>query len=119
MPNFGRPDGDINDDRIQHILTEASSMITGPINKHQQHPALSHSQHSIGMNPMNNNEESHDMEDSKSPHQQCLSPFSKEALRQKFKKYEHDDISQEKVTKIYQEELTKLMARPPRDSFPG
>jgi homeobox protein cut-like len=118
MPNFGRPDGDINDDRIQHILTEASSMITGPIKPHQ-HPALSHSQHSIGMNPMNNNEESHDMEDSKSPHQQCLSPFSKEALRQKFKKYEHDDISQEKVTKIYQEELTKLMARPPRDSFPG
>lgn len=58
-----------------------------------------------------NTEDAHSNEDSKSPHG-CSSPFSKESsLSKRLKKYENDDISQEKVMRIYQEELAKLMGR--------
>lgn len=68
-------------------------------------------------------EDSHSNEDSKSP-RGCESPFSRESsLSKKLKKYENDDIPQEKVMRIYQEELTKLMGgkmedfRNPREGF--
>lgn len=74
-------------------------------------------------------EDSRSNDDSKSPSQgQCPSPFSKDSSQnRRLKKYENDDIPQEKVVKIYQEELSKLMGRRaedfkganPRDHFPG
>lgn len=126
MPPYGRPD-DINDDRIAHILSEASSLMKGPISHHQQqqqqlshlhqqqtHLATLHNQHNSHKDNM---EDSHSIEDSKSPHDPSLSPFTKEQMK-KLKKYENDDISQDKVTRIYQEELAKLINRQPRDPFP-
>lgn len=63
-------------------------------------------------------EDSHSNEDSKSPINQCSSPLSKDGSR-KMKKYDSDDLSQDKVSRIYQEELAKLMSRAPREaSFP-
>lgn len=57
-------------------------------------------------------EDTHSNEDSKSPHGQCPSPFSKDSSQnRRLKKYENDDIPQEKVVRIYQEELAKLMGR--------
>lgn len=53
--------------------------------------------------------------DSKSPSRVgCPSPFGKDRLdsqNRRLKKYENDDIPQEKVVRIYQEELAKLMGR--------
>lgn len=65
------------------------------------------------MMPMKHHEDSHSIEDSKSP-PNCTSPFSKRNM----KKYENDDISEEKLQKIYQEEFHKIMARGQRDAFP-
>lgn len=62
---------------------------------------------------MKHHEDSHSIEDSKSP-PNCTSPFSKRNM----KKYENDDISEEKLQKIYQEEFHKIMARSQRDPFP-
>jgi homeobox protein cut-like len=103
MPQFGRPDSDnMNEERIHHILTEASSMIQKPS------PQQNHQQMQKHM------EDSHSIEDSKSP-PNCTSPFSKRNM----KKYENDDISEEKLQKIYQEEFHKIMARgQQRDAFP-
>ncbi|KAF5291623.1 hypothetical protein FQA39_LY14345 [Lamprigera yunnana] len=100
IPNFGRPDNDLTDERIAHILNEASHIqIKMP------------------------GEDSHSNDDSKSPHGQCSSPFSRELQKQKLRKYENDDIPQEKVVKIYQEELAKLMGKRiedfRRDPFPA
>lgn len=107
MPQFGRPEsGDMNDDRIHHILTEASSMIQKP-SPLQNHNSMHNSM------PMKHHEDSHSIEDSKSP-PNCTSPFSKRNM----KKYENDDISEEKLQKIYQEEFHKIMARGQRDAFP-
>ncbi|CAH1129596.1 unnamed protein product [Ceutorhynchus assimilis] len=99
---FGRPDSsDLTEERIAHILSEA-------------HP----------FSQIKTESDTHSNEDSKSPHG-CSSPFSKESsLSKRLKKYENDDISQEKVVRIYQEELAKLMGRrmedmrSPRDGFP-
>jgi homeobox protein cut-like len=105
MPTFGRPENDLTEERIAHILSEAS----------QFQQLKSH-----------NTEDSHSNDDSKSPHNQCLSPFSKDSSQnRRLKKYENDDIPQEKVVRIYQEELAKLMGRRmedmrnPREDFPG
>lgn len=104
MPQFGRPESEgMTDERLQHILTEASSMIA----KSSPQQNLQNSNL-----PMKNIEDSHSIEDSKSP-PNCTSPFSK-----RLKKYENDDISEEKLQKIYQEEFQKLMARGQRDAFP-
>lgn len=119
MPQFGgRPDtGDISDERIQHILTEASSMIAKPSPQQQQQQ--NHHQLSTPNTPLSSAmkhmqmEDSHSIEDSKSP-PNCTSPFGKRNM----KKYENDDISEEKLQKIYQEEFTKLMSRGQRDAFP-
>lgn len=63
-------------------------------------------------------EDSHSNEDSKSPHDpQSPSPFSRDS-RSRTRKYDNDDISSDKVSRIYQEELAKLMSLgPQRDSF--
>ncbi|XP_044738048.1 homeobox protein cut isoform X2 [Chrysoperla carnea] len=88
MPTYGgRESSDMNEERIAHILNEASHLMKV--------------------------EDTHSNDDSKSPsHGQCPSPFSKESSQnRKLKKYENDDIPQEKVLRIYQEELAKLMGR--------
>ncbi|KAK9887307.1 hypothetical protein WA026_021617 [Henosepilachna vigintioctopunctata] len=104
IPNFGRPEGDLTDERLAHILNEAS----------QFNPQ-------IKMNP----DDSRSNDDSKSPHG-CSSPFSRDhSQNRRLKKYENDDIPQEKVVRIYQEELVKLMGRRiedfrnPTGNFPG
>jgi homeobox protein cut-like len=105
----------MNDERIQHILTEASSMIQkpSPQQQSQQNQNLPPSLKS-NMNSMSSIvEDTHSIEDSKSP-PNCTSPFSK-----RMKKYENDDISEDKLQKIYQDEFQKLMARGQRDAFPG
>ncbi|KAK9751950.1 CUT domain [Popillia japonica] len=88
IPTFGRPENEYPDDRIAHMLSEASHMqMKTPV------------------------EDSHSNDDSKSP-QGCPSPFSKDSSQnRKLKKYENDDIPQEKVVRIYQEEFAKLMGR--------
>lgn len=102
-PGFGRPDGE-NDDRLAHILSEMKN----PMNQH-------------------NNDDSRSNDDSSSPRTQCQSPFSNKDSSQnrRLKKYENDDIPQEKVVRIYQEELAKIMSkrtedmRHNRDGFHG
>lgn len=110
MPPFGRPESnEVNDDRIQHILSEASNIMqksSPEMNQSQLHNSLS--------SLKNMADDSHSIEDSKSPPPNCPSPLSKRSL----KKYENDDISEEKLQKIYQEEFHKLMTRGQRDSFP-
>ncbi|CAG9104005.1 unnamed protein product [Plutella xylostella] len=106
-PGFGRPDGE-NDDRLAHILNEASHMMKNP-------------------NIPPNNDDSRSNEDSSSPRTQCPSPFSNKdgSQNRRLKKYENDDIPQEKVVRIYQEELAKIMSRRVedirhnREGFPG
>lgn len=94
MPTFGRPENELTEERIAHILSEASQL------------------------QMKQPDETHSNEDSKSPHGQCPSPFSKDSSQnRRLKKYENDDIPQEKVVRIYQEELAKIM-RNSRDVFP-
>ncbi|XP_013167772.1 PREDICTED: homeobox protein cut isoform X3 [Papilio xuthus] len=105
-PTFGRSDGE-GDDRLAHILTEASHMMKTP-------------------GPVTN-DDSRSNEDSCSPRTQCPSPFSNKDSSQnrRLKKYENDDIPQEKVVRIYQEELAKIMTRRvedmrhSREGFPG
>lgn len=64
-------------------------------------------------------DDSHDNDDSNSMHNQCTSPFSRDSQSRRLRsKYDNDDISQDKVARIYQEELAKLMTRAPRDAFP-
>nr|XP_022900174.1 homeobox protein cut isoform X2 [Onthophagus taurus] len=88
----GPREADFNDERIAHILNEASQ--------------IHGSKHNL-----QTTEDTHSNEDSKSP-QGCSSPFSKDSSQnRKLKKYENDDISQEKVARIYQEEMAKLMGR--------
>ncbi|CAH1970420.1 unnamed protein product [Acanthoscelides obtectus] len=90
MPPF--TGSDLTEERLAHILNEA--------NQFQQ----------IKQQPLQH-EDSRSNEDSKSPHG-CGSPFSRDSsLNKKLKKYENDDIPQEKVVRIYQEELAKLMSR--------
>lgn len=105
LPPFGRPDNDLTEERLAHILSEANQL--QQIKREHQQP-----------------EDSHSNEDSKSP-RGCESPFSRESsMSKKLKKYENDDIPQEKVVRIYQEELAKLMGRKvddfrnPREGFP-
>lgn len=110
MPPFGRPESnDMNDDRIQNILHEASNIMQKPSPQSNQSSlpnSLPNMKHTV--------DDTHSIEDSKSPPPNCTSPFSKRNM----KKYENDDISEEKLQKIYQEEFQKLMARGQRDAFP-
>ncbi|XP_059622161.1 homeobox protein cut isoform X3 [Phlebotomus argentipes] len=107
MPPYGRPEDSMTDERIAHILSEASNLMKTP----GQQPPMSQSS-------MGHQEDTHSNEDSKSPHNQCTSPFSKDSSQnRRLKKYENDDIPQEKVARIYHEELSKLMKVAPRDGF--
>lgn len=106
MPAFtrGPQDGgppEMSDERLAHILSES-----GHLQMRGEH------------------EVSNDA-DSKSPNRMgCPSPFSKDRLdrldsqHRRLKKYENDDIPQEKVVRIYQEELAKLMGRRVEDLRP-
>lgn len=96
MPPFARGPQEsgppeMSDERLAHILSES-----GHLQMRGEH------------------EVSNDA-DSKSPSRiGCPSPFSKDRLdsqNRRLKKYENDDIPPEKVVRIYQEELTKLMGR--------
>lgn len=110
MPSFGRGDDNgMPDDRIAHILTEASNMMKPTLAGQQ-------SQQPLVQQPQQHLDDSHSNDDSDSPHNQCPSPFSKDGRRSR--KYDNDDISHDKVARIYQEELAKLMSRAPRDAFP-
>ena len=98
LPPFGR-EGEgqnLTDERIAHILSEASHMMV-----------------KNSMSSHHEDQNSHE-EDSKSP-MNCSSPMStkENSLSRRLKKYENDDIPQEKVVRIYQEELAKLMGRGP------
>ncbi|KFB43683.1 AGAP001187-PA-like protein [Anopheles sinensis] len=135
MPSYGRPDGDLNDDRIQHILSEASMMKRGdqPTAQQQAHhqqqmrEQMQLQQQQLQQLHLSGLDDStqHSDNDSKSPHNRDVhSPFSKDYLSGRSgsaggrpKKYENDDLPQDKITKIYQEEFSKLM-RSPRD-FPN
>lgn len=103
LPPFGRGDDNgMGDDRIAHILSEASGMMKPSLGgSHSQPPmSLSHHQH---------NDDSRSNDDSDSLHNQSLSPFSKDSRR--MRKYDNDDIPREKMARIYQEEFVKLMTR--------
>lgn len=103
LPPFGRPDDNgMGDDRIASILSEASNMMK-PIGSQSQPMSMSHHQ----------NEDSRSNDGMDSPHDQSQSSFSKDSRRSR--KYDNDDISREKMARIYQEELAKLMSR---DAFP-
>uniref|UniRef100_A0A182K4D9 DNA-binding protein SATB n=1 Tax=Anopheles christyi TaxID=43041 RepID=A0A182K4D9_9DIPT len=134
MPSYGRPDGDLNDDRMQQILSEASMMKRGepPTPQQQAHhqqqmrEQMQLQQHQLQQLHLSGLDDStqHSDNDSKSPHNRDVhSPFSKDFLSGRLgstgrpKKYDNDDISQDKIAKIYQEEFSKLM-RSPRD-FPN
>uniref|UniRef100_A0A336LRN4 Homeobox protein cut-like n=1 Tax=Culicoides sonorensis TaxID=179676 RepID=A0A336LRN4_CULSO len=96
MSQYGRSESEMNEDRLQHILTEASSMIS---NKQP----LQQSNHHL--------DDSRSMDDSKSP-DHCLSPFNKEKR--------HFSNEGEKFARIYQEEIGKLIGRPPSGAgFPS
>uniref|UniRef100_A0A0C9QAT6 DNA-binding protein SATB n=1 Tax=Fopius arisanus TaxID=64838 RepID=A0A0C9QAT6_9HYME len=97
MPTFGRPQEggppDMNDERIAHMLSESGHLQMSRASEHDT---------------------SNDA-DSKSPSRLgCPSPFGKDrydSQNRRLKKYENDDIPQEKVVRIYHEELAKLMGR--------
>ncbi|XP_065201210.1 homeobox protein cut isoform X2 [Planococcus citri] len=103
MPNvFSRGDSDMTEERIAHILSEATQM-------------MNKSSHNLDQDTRSN-------DDSKSPNRgMCASPVSRDGLsNRKLKKYEHDDVSHDQVVRIYQEELAKLMGRRLEDhTFPG
>lgn len=55
----------------------------------------------------------------------CIFLFQESSQNRRLKKYENDDIPQEKVVRIYQDELAKIMTRRVddmrhnREGFPG
>lgn len=97
----------MGDDRIAHILSEASGMMKPSLGGSQSQSQMSlqhHQQH---------NDDSRSNDDSDSMHNQSLSPFSRDSRR--MRKYDNDEISREKMAQLYQEQLAKLMTR---DAFP-
>lgn len=89
----------MNDNKLSHILSNesASSFTTNSMNKSDVELSVDNG--------------------SKSPSRLlCSSPTSRDKVfldsqGRRLKKYENDDISQEKVVRIYQQELAKLMGR--------
>lgn len=96
----------MGDDRIAHILSEASGMLKPSLGGSQSQSQMSLQHHQ-------QNEDSRSNDDVDSLHNQSLSPFSRDSRR--MRKYDSDDISREKMARIYQEELAKIMTR---DAFP-
>ncbi|XP_042214156.1 homeobox protein cut-like [Homarus americanus] len=107
------PDETVTEERIQHILSEASRAMTST---------------SVPSQPGQQDQDSRST-DSKSPASSTHSPSSplSRDSRPRIRKFDNDDMPQEKVARIYQEELVKLMSRPqepplplPRDpQYPG
>ncbi|XP_050690230.1 homeobox protein cut-like isoform X3 [Eriocheir sinensis] len=108
---FRGPDETVTEERIQHILSEASrAMTSGPPQPGQQ-------------------DQDSRSTDSKSPASSTHSPSSPltRDARPRMRKIGNDDMPEEKVARIYQDELMKLMSRPqepplplPRDpQYPG
>ncbi|XP_069182004.1 homeobox protein cut isoform X4 [Procambarus clarkii] len=107
------PDDTVTEERIQHILSEASRAMTST---------------SVPNQPGQQDQDSRST-DSKSPASSTHSPSSplSRDSRPRLRKFDNDDMPQEKVARIYQEELVKLMSRPqepplplPRDpQYPG
>lgn len=103
LPPFGRGDDNgMGDDRIAHILSEG-----------MMKPSLGGPQSTQQMSHHHQNDDSRSNDDSDSLHNPSLSPFSKDSRR--MHKYDNDDIPREKMARIYQEELAKLMTR---ETFP-
>ncbi|XP_069956711.1 homeobox protein cut isoform X7 [Cherax quadricarinatus] len=110
---FRGPDDTVTEERIQHILSEASRAMTST---------------SVPSQPGQQDQDSRST-DSKSPASSTHSPSSplSRDSRPRIRKFDNDDMPQEKVARIYQEELVKLMSRPhepplplPRDpQYPG
>lgn len=90
----------MGDDRIAHILSEG-----------MMKPSHGGSQSQQQMMHHQQNEDSCSNDDSNSQFNRSLSPKNVHRMR----KYENDDIPREKMARIYQEELTKLMTR---ETFP-
>jgi len=122
----------MSEDRIAHILSEASSLMKqGGVVPHREQERRSHG-----------GEDSHSNEDSKSPPQSCTSPFFKveqqlkqhqhlnpdqaaaaqqrerereQREREQQQRLRHEDLAQDKMARLYQE----LIARTPRETaFP-
>uniref|UniRef100_T1IJV7 Homeobox protein cut-like n=1 Tax=Strigamia maritima TaxID=126957 RepID=T1IJV7_STRMM len=91
LPNF-RQDDAATEERIAIILNEAQMAM-----KNHHHLALA-------LDEKSNSEEGGKLDN-------CFSA----GLQRRIRKYENDDIPQEMVTKIYQEELAKLMGKQPKD----
>lgn len=111
----------MSDERIAHILNEASSLMKssaagGASSLHASQ--LEHQRRSSTLG-----EDSRSNDDSKSPHQPCSSPFFKdhhnksqgETVMPGQGHLRGDDMNPEKMARLYQE----LMARAPREAFPG
>lgn len=93
LPSLGKElfaRGEDSEDRFANMLSEASQQLLKTQNQQQ-------------MKSLVNDDSSNDNM-SNSP-----SPFSKDQSLNRRKKYENDDIPQEKVARIYQEEFSKLM----------
>lgn len=108
LPPFGRGDDSddriarMGDDRIAHILSEG-----------MMKPSLGGPQSTQQMSLHHQNDDSRSNDDSNSMHNPSLSPFSKDSRR--MHKYDNEDIPRDKMARIYQEELAKLMTR---ETFP-
>lgn len=119
MPPYGSGgrDDSMSDERLAHILNEASSLMksSGGSSMHAQHE---HQRRSSTIP-----EDSRSNDDSKSPHQPCSSPFYKEHHSKSQGEtvmpgqghMRPDEMNPEKMARLYQE----LMARAPREAFPG
>ncbi|XP_047477976.1 homeobox protein cut-like isoform X6 [Penaeus chinensis] len=102
---FRGPDDSVTEERIQHILTEASRAMTS----------------STATSQAGQQDQDSRSTDSKSPASSThspSSPLSRGDSRSRIRKYDNDDIPQEKVARIYQEELVKLMSRPQEPQIP-
>ncbi|XP_055857059.1 homeobox protein cut isoform X3 [Episyrphus balteatus] len=137
IPQYGRNEDSMSDDRIAHILNEASSLMKtpqGPGSQLQQQ--MKHESQRHYQQPSSSIDDEQSNDDSKSPHASCTSPFYKESPVQQQQQQQQqqqiqqrqeaqrrsakpDEMSQDKMARIYQEELQKLMTRNPRDAFPS
>ncbi|KAI9590677.1 hypothetical protein GQX74_008844 [Glossina fuscipes] len=117
LPPYGGRDDSMSDERIAHILNEASSMMKSSVSSGLQHQLKDEQQRRV-------HEDSHSNEDSKSPLQPCPSPFFKEQIKQtqdsciQSQSNPHirqEDVNPEKMARLYQE----IMTRAPREAFPS
>lgn len=133
MPPYGGREDSISDDRIAHILNEASSMIKnstpGSLQqqlKEAEQRQLQQEQHRRSAH----DESQHSNEDSKSPHPLCTSPFYKSnsqlkqeqeaaaaaaAQQQQHRLRQEQELTPDKMARIYQE---FLMRTPREAAFP-